>query len=105
LSIDLASPLLKGCSQQRSAGVCCAWLRGTEAERACCPVGPFTAPPTLSEKGDEMQLVLLAIAVWFGLELLLMAALFALAATEDRRRARNALLADAIPSTEQTTVD
>lgn len=52
-----------------------------------------------------MQLVLLAIAVWFGLELLLMAALFALAATEDRRRARNALLADAIPSTEQTTVD
>jgi len=40
-----------------------------------------------------MQLVLFAIAVWFGLELLLMAALFAVAANEDRQRARNALVA------------
>jgi hypothetical protein len=40
-----------------------------------------------------MRLILFAIAVWFGLELLLMAVLFALAASEDRRRARNALRA------------
>jgi hypothetical protein len=40
-----------------------------------------------------MQLVLFAIAVWFGLELLLMAVLFALAANEDRQRARNARVA------------
>jgi len=40
-----------------------------------------------------MQAILLAIAVWFGLELLLMAVLFALAAGEERQRARNARLA------------
>jgi hypothetical protein len=56
-------------------------------------VGPVLAPPAWGEKGDEMRLVLLAIAVWFGLELLLMTALFALAANEERQRARNARLA------------
>jgi hypothetical protein len=40
-----------------------------------------------------MRLVLFTIAVWFGLELLLMVALFALAANEERQRARNARLA------------
>jgi hypothetical protein len=40
-----------------------------------------------------MRLVLFTIAVWFGLELLLMVALFALAANEKRERARNARLA------------
>ena len=55
--------------------------------------GHWLAPPTLRKKGDDMQAILLAIAVWFGLELLLMAVLFALAAGEERQRARNARLA------------
>jgi hypothetical protein len=49
-----------------------------------------------------MRLVLFTIAVWFGLELLLMVALFALAANEERQRARNARLEQT--STAATTV-
>jgi hypothetical protein len=45
-----------------------------------------------------MRLVLFAIAVWFGLELLLLAALFALAANEERQRALNARLARQLTS-------
>jgi hypothetical protein len=52
-------------------------------------VGAHAAPPTLAQKGDEMRLVLIGLAVWFCAEMLLLAGLFLLAALEERVHSSN----------------
>src|SRR5204863_5118043 len=59
-----------------SRGVCGIGLPGTQAERALCRSDRLLPRRPRERKGEEMQQILVAIAVWFGLELLLMAVLF-----------------------------